>query len=500
MVWTAYPLLCASKRGQSMKYAIILIFLILISNIIYAQNENLLNDFEWMIKTIEENDAGYQYVIDNKGMEAYKKHNEIFREKIKKIENIDEFHSLLKDWITFFRNEHIGIEKLSTGENQQKKINNGEILETFEKTEVFDITLEDFKKYISEETKLSNIEGIWESGIYTIGIIKDTNNASRDYIGFIIEADGLYWRQGQVKIEIFESQNNYFSKYYMLDHSVRELQTELIDSCLLQLGTDIYFEKIYPQCQLSPSIKLYYELINAEKPFLKKISSKSIILRIPSFRYEYKTAIDSILNANHELITSHPNLIIDMRNNGGGSDAIYKNIIPYIYTNPIRIIGVEFLSTPLNNKRMDELKERSIEDKEWVEKSLKKLNNNIGKFVNLHSDSINITKIDTVFENPKNISIVINENCASSTEQFLLEAKQSRKVKLFGRTTSGVLDFANCYSVEFPSGNFKLWYSLSRTRRLPKFPIDDIGIQPDYYIDKSIAEHEWIKYILEMTE
>jgi hypothetical protein len=46
------------------------------------------------------------------------------------------------------------------------------------------------------------------------------------------------------------------------------------------------------------------------------------------------------------------NLIIDLQNNGEGSDFSYEKLLPIIYTTSISKIGIEFLSTPLNNQRM----------------------------------------------------------------------------------------------------------------------------------------------------
>ena len=91
-----------------------------------------------------------------------------------------------------------------------------------------------------------------------------------------------------------------------------------------------------------------------------------------------------------------------------------------------------------------------------------------------------------------------NKYCGSTTEQFLLEAKQSKKVKLVGTTTAGVLDMSNMYSVVSPSKEFKLWYSLSKSYRIPAMTIDGKGIQPDYYFDKTIKPYEWIDKTIEI--
>lgn len=221
-------------------------------------------------------------------------------------------------------------------------------------------------------------------------------------------------------------------------------------------------------------------------------------MRIPSFSHSEKKLIDSVINANKHIITSTENLIIDLRNNGGGSDESFENILPFIYTNPIRTVGVELLSTPLNNQRMVDLMndpDYSEEDKKWAKESLEKLNQHIGEFVNLESTTVVIDKLDTIYPYPKNVGIIINKNNGSTTEQFLLAAKQSKKVKLFGTTTIGVLDISNMYLINSPCNDLKLGYSLSRSMRIPDMTIDNKGIQPDYYIDKTISNYDWIDFV-----
>jgi C-terminal processing protease CtpA/Prc len=87
-----------------------------------------------------------------------------------------------------------------------------------------------------------------------------------------------------------------------------------------------------------------------------------------------------------------------------------------------------------------------------------------------------------VFPLPARVAILIDGRCASTTEQFLLEARQSKKVILFGQPSDGCLDYANVCFLMLPSGKFFLTMPTSRSRRLPKNPVDNIGIAPDVLI------------------
>jgi predicted RNA binding protein YcfA (HicA-like mRNA interferase family) len=78
----------------------------------YSQNCDCKSNFDWMKKTFEENDAGFQYVVNTKGKHAYFVHNQLFEKKIIPIKNNYECAEILNEWLLFFRKVHIGIEIL----------------------------------------------------------------------------------------------------------------------------------------------------------------------------------------------------------------------------------------------------------------------------------------------------------------------------------------------------------------------------------------------------
>ncbi|MEL7163152.1 MAG: S41 family peptidase, partial [Bacteroidota bacterium] len=193
------------------------------------------------------------------------------------------------------------------------------------------------------------------------------------------------------------------------------------------------------------------------------------------------------------------NFIIDIRNNGGGADRSYSELIPFLYTNPIRTVGVEYYSTELNNQRMLDFIEKpeygfDADGKAWARESYDKLSTGLGLFMSLNEEPVTVRTEDTVLPFPRQVAILINENNGSTAEQFLLAAKQSKKVKLFGVTTMGVLDISNMYFVNSPCDQFQLGYSLTRSMRIPDMAIDDKGIMPDYYLDRTVPKYEWLAF------
>jgi len=115
--------------------------------------------------------------------------------------------------------------------------------------------------------------------------------------------------------------------------------------------------------------------------------------------------------------------------------------------------------------------------------------------VNIYGKTVVEAKNGKVLPYPQNIGVIVHENNFSTTEQFLLLAKQSRKVKFFWRKTGGALDVSNMIEATSPTGDFVFEYCISRSLRIPEMEVDDMGIHPDFYLDKSIGEHKWVDFV-----
>jgi len=218
-----------------------------------------------------------------------------------------------------------------------------------------------------------------------------------------------------------------------------------------------------------------------------RIDTTSVLLRIPNFDWNSKTLIDSLILKNISEISSTQILIIDLRGNGGGTDYSYLELIPLIYTNPYESKGVEWWASQGNIEFFEKaLKEGAIKKgkEEETKLFLETLKKNPNNYVQI--DQSDTVVRDKIYDLPKVVGVIVDDFCASSCEQFVLTAKNSSKTIIFGTQTLGVLDYSNSVPENLLTEGFRIRYPMTRSSRLPDYPIDNIGIKPDVEINLPI--------------
>lgn len=489
-----------------MKHSFIL-FLSLAAFRLTAQECDCPKTFDWMVNTFEANDAGFQYVIDKKGKDDYTKHTTLAREKAKAAVTMNDCGQVLYSWMRYFRPGHIAVQQLQNGNaGNESKIADADIRQQYKNTPKLNLTEKQLIALLNKKTAKDPLEGIWSNGTYRIGIVAN-DKSTTEFSGFILKADSIYWMPGQVKVELKQAADHkgYTIDYYMRDHSKQPGTAEFVSSekNLLLLFGD-YWTREYPKNIASQKEQLLVKFSKARLPFAERLSDKTLYLRIPSFAAEQKQVIDSVIAKYDAEISKTPNLIIDIRNGTGGSDASYSSISPYMYTQPIRTVGVQLYATELNAKAFEEYAKQydDSSDVRYCRDVAARMRANPGKFITMLSDdkAFSMDTLPAVLPYPQKIAIVCNHNNGSTDEQFLLEAKQSKKVKIYGTSTGGMLDISNMNFVNSPDGKFSIGYCMSKSFRIPDFCIDGVGIQPDCFIDAAIAPSDWIDYVKLMIE
>lgn len=450
-----------------------------------AQSCNCENEFLNITNIVEKNFAGFSDRINTISKTAYKnKVNQLLKLTSNKFSS-DNCLLIISQYLKIFKSNHLGfyanfdITKLDTNFINQRprfKISDG-----------------DFDKLKTSKSW----EGIYyfiHDSSYKIAVVKDPTPL-HDYVGIVVESKLPTWKRGMLKFEgKLVNDSLLMGLLYMRNHRPKIEGFGLLDNNNMISG-DWRREGTFKKEKKKTSNS--YQ--NSPDIDFKKLSPQTTYLKISSFDTEYKSILDSILKSNVELLNTTANLILDLRNNGGGSDNLWQPLIPYLYTKPIKTIGVDILVTQTTIsgwKKYLEDENLSKENKDEVKGIISKMENAKSKWVNVGDDQIDSSFSVKPF--PKKVIILINKWCGSSTEEFLLMARQSSKVTLVGENTIGNLDYSNVVQTPFSCFPYTLRYATSRSRRLNlNQGIDNVGIAPKYYFAK---EKDWITEALKLLE
>lgn len=226
------------------------------------------------------------------------------------------------------------------------------------------------------------------------------------------------------------------------------------------------------------------------RPSLIGLDSVTLLLRIPSFDLKYKPGIDSLLSDDASSLAQARALIIDVRGNGGGGDAAFAGLIPLLYTNPIRVIGADAWASTANAayyRSLLKIPELPASDRDLVHRLVSEMESRPNHFVPIDRDTL--VRLAAVRSAPSVVAVLFDRGSGSTTEEFLLQAQQSRKTTLFSRGRSaGALDYANVRQVLLPSERWRFQFGTSRSRRLPAHPVDRAGLAPTVWIPSDVKD------------
>jgi hypothetical protein len=126
--------------------------------------------FDWMVKTFEQNDAGFQYVIDKKGKEDYAKHTEVWKEKAVAAKTYENCHVVLNEWLRYFRTGHIGVQlkNVAEGSKDKAKSSDQEIREMFKNTKQVELTEKDLIRLLENKKTKDPIKPLQKN---TMGLL-----------------------------------------------------------------------------------------------------------------------------------------------------------------------------------------------------------------------------------------------------------------------------------------------------------------------------------------
>jgi hypothetical protein len=338
-------------------------------------------------------------------------------------------------------------------------------------------------------SSLKGIEGIYISQFdssYRIAVIKETGK-TYDYKGVMLQSKLSHWKPGMVKFLAYKVNDSLYKGVLFMRNHMPKVDWFFIGKNTI--GGDWLREGTVAE-------KTSY---NYEPVASRLLNNQTLYMKIANFSPSNAKNIDSMVKSREAELKTLPYLVLDLRNNGGGSDFAYSPLIPYLYTSPVKNIGVDVYSTDATIagwKLILEDKDIPETSKESIRTMISKMEAGKGTLVNIVDDTI-----DSTYErlaNPKKIVILVDKGCASTTEQFLLFARQSSKVIIAGENTQGTLDYSNMREASFSCMPYKLEFATTRSRRLDAGQgIDNIGIKPQIYFQGGT---DWIDESLKLLK
>lgn len=214
--------------------------------------------------------------------------------------------------------------------------------------------------------------------------------------------------------------------------------------------------------------------------------------------FDGEEQIQQMYAENAELLKKTKVLIVDVRNNGGGSDTCFLPLLQYALPNGKRIDELDLADESANKEgseinysaRNCDMRLKGLE--EYLQMDLPEETRTIlvgmidelqeyrGKgFVKRGNDAMDIPIVgDSEVEK---MYIITDSGCASSGDNFVAVFSMFPKVTVVGRPTMGILDYSNVAFVQYD--NYTLMYPTSRLLAVDSGNgMMKRGVKVDHYI------------------
>lgn len=349
--------------------------------------------------------------------------------------------------------------------------------------------------------KKDDYEGFWLSdyGNCIIGL-KKVKTSPLTYKGYIIETKTKAPIGYCVFKLVKEKNGDYYTDYKEEGLGYRIfLKSRFKNNNLLYLNSYGKWSKItgYKSKYLDSCKTFNYDIS------FSQLDKKIVLLTMPDFGGYNVKIVDSLIKTNDSIISNANLLILDIRNNMGGTIRNYLPLVPFVFTGTMtRPDGYQLCSEDAIADLEDDIKKLESRVFDTLKASIYLQRRNLmvankGKFLFAKGEIITNNLKRMKF--PTDVAIIVNNNCLSAAELMLLDFKQSKKVKVFGERTGGAVDYLDAIQIKLPKSGNVLFIATSKrviNSHQPKY--DNIGIEPDVFIPESTQN--WIEFVKRQYE
>ena len=255
----------------------------------------------------------------------------------------------------------------------------------------------------------------------------------------------------------------------------------------IDLDGTAYHETVKPIAWHEPSSKASSS--NNEHKYSFRIENNIGFLTIHSFSLDLKSFEKFLKNSFAELTDKQiKSLVIDVRDNRGGSQEATNELLGYFITEPVYPIKEKFAV-------VDKLPHQEYfkKDNSFKYFHKEKLKETQGKYIGVSDAHQKVNPKKNQFHG--NLFLLINENCASATTSFLGQIRTHRPdARFIGRETLGnpqivVADYV--VSLVLPNSNIIAKIPLVSSEKNVRFVNPKRGVVPDIEVKLSLEEIQW---------
>lgn len=472
----------------------VLLTLLLLQSVLVArpQSCSCLEEFRFVKAYMEKNHGGFNKKIRTAAAPAYAAFVSSLETAIRKEKDNRYCIGYLKKYILYLQDHHSTITAgASTVVNENDPAAVAAFLQSpaNRQTEIISLDtaslLEGWRK-----TPPAGIEGVYctADSTYTVALVRHVTDR-HDYAAVILQTRTKLWQPGQVKFELKRMDDSLYECYTAYrNHSIN------YEEIRVQGGK----AALNGWIKLNPGAPVTTGATDRQAFSFRVLDSTSTLLSIRSFNAGLTRTLDSFYATVIPVIRQYPRLIVDVRDNSGGSDLSYKALMPLLYTGPFESDVMEYYVTPDNMKayaaydsallRKDPKSSPPFQAPLALMKKSKPF-----RFTRFGNGKPATVRYPVEKGNPVKVAVVYNRGCASSCESFLFELLHSSKTIRVGENSGGYTGYGNVMTIPTPCGNTLAW---TTTVYRKQWEYEFVGIPPQYQVPA--VQTDWIGYALRL--
>lgn len=329
-----------------------------------------------------------------------------------------------------------------------------------------------------QKKEISAVEGIYTNGgTLFLGIVKKPG-AKDAYTGVVLQ-NTKFLDVGHVLLELQRKKDGTFDAIYytgLLGFNFQRLH------CTFSIANgQIPYLGFYKTSSVAPDDIKPYEY--------RALDDSTGYLRLSNFDGELTAELDSFYLTLQPVLSRTPYLVIDLRNNGGGSEQSYFNLLPYIYTRPLQVDSVEVWVSPENILRYEENFSGNTELVRRMKEATPYT------FIPFSENGMHTWTLDSLSALPRRIALLYNRGTASAAEGMITYAIQSDKVITIGENSGGYIGYGNVTTAQTPCGKYTIASTTMKYSRNSQYEF--VGIPPMYRVS---PHKDWVAYAMKLLK